>query len=72
MCTYDNLSPCIPLLKLNESCSACKMPEQHSWVNEDDGEGGDSLKSRHWCLATLSGGRVLLRVFTSVCSSDVA
>lgn len=72
MCTYDNLSPCIPLLKLNESCGACKMPEQHSQVNEDDEESGDSLKSRHGCLAALSGGRALLRVCTSVCSSDVA
>lgn len=69
MCTYDNLSPCIHSLKLNESSSACKCLSSSARIMRMMGACGRQLHGR---LAALSGESVLLRDLTSACSSEAA
>lgn len=39
LCTYYKLSPCICLLKVHESCSACKCPGSEDNEDEEESEG---------------------------------
>lgn len=58
-----SLSPCIPLVKLNESSSACKYRSSTARLmgDDDDEQCCGRLNALGGCLAALSGERLLLR-----------
>lgn len=60
VCVYNSLSPCIPLLKLNESSIACKCLSSTARINGMMNSAAGRLKALHGRLAALSGECVLL------------